>query len=67
MDARTVPSSVSHTSTYALEDLDGELIKGKFYRFEIQKVDVYREGHFAIHKIQKTKRGADGKISYFVS
>jgi len=53
--------------TYALKDLDGEPIKGKFYRFEIQKVDVDCDGHFAVDKILKTKRGVDGKISYFVS
>jgi len=45
----------------------GEPIKGKFYRFEIQKVDDNRDGHFAIDKILKAKRGADSKVSHFVS
>jgi len=31
------------------------------------KVHVDRDGNFAIDKILKTKRGSDGKISYFVS
>ena len=53
--------------TYALKDMAGEPIKGKFYRFEIQKVDDNRDNHFAIDKILKTKRGADGKINYYVS
>jgi len=34
--------------TYALKDMAGEPIKGKFYRFEIQKVDDNRDDHFAI-------------------
>ena len=52
--------------TYALKDMAGEPIKGKFYRFEIQKVEDNRDNHFAIDKILKTKRGADGKINYYV-
>jgi len=53
--------------TYGLKDMQNESIKGKFYHFELQKVDVARDQHFAIDKILKTKRGADGKISYYVS
>ena len=53
--------------TYALKDMAGEPIKGKLYRFEIQKVDDNRNNHFAIDRILKTKRGTDGKINYYVS
>ena len=53
--------------TYALKDMAGEPIKDKFYRFEIQKVDDNRDDHFAIDKILKTKRGAEGKVRHFVS
>ena len=53
--------------TYGLKDVQGETIKGKFYREELQKVEVTRDEHFAIDKILKTKRKADGKVSYYVS
>ena len=51
--------------TYTLSDLMDEPIKGKFYEAELQKVSP-RE-HFTIDKILKTRRGADGKIAYYVS
>jgi len=53
--------------TYGLKDMQGETIKGKFYRDELQKVDVTGGEHFAIDKILKTKRKANGKVSYYVS
>ena len=53
--------------TYTLEDLSGEPIKGKFYEQEIQKVANGRDRHFVIDKILKTRRGTDGKVSYYVS
>ena len=51
--------------TYTLSDLMDEPIKGKFYEPELQKVTP-RE-RFAIDRILKTRRGADGKIAYYVS
>ena len=52
--------------TYELKDLAGELIKGRFYEPEIQKVLKSDEEHFDIDRILKTrKRG--GKIQYLVS
>ena len=54
-------------STYALKDMSGESIKGKFYEQELQKVTQRRDAHFHIDKILKTRRGADGKVRYFVS
>ena len=53
--------------TYALEDVSGESIKGKFYEPELQRVTQSPDQHFAIDKILKTRRGADGKVSYYVS
>jgi len=55
--------------TYTLSDLLEEPIKGKFYEPELQKVarNVDDEQHFAIDKILKTRRDADGKIRYYVS
>lgn len=62
-------SSQLHTVpiTYTLEDMDGEPIKGKFYEPELQKVAYDRDNRFVVDKILKTRRGADGKISYYVS
>ena len=52
--------------TYELRDLAGELIKGRFYEPEIQKVLKSDNERFDIDKILKTrKRG--GKIEYLVS
>ena len=52
--------------TYELRDLSGELIKGRFYEPEIQKVLKSDKEHFDIDRILKTrKRG--GKIQYLVS
>ena len=53
--------------TYALEDMSGESIKGKFYEPELQKVAHGLDDHFVIDKILKTRRGADGKVRYYVS
>ena len=52
--------------TYQLRDLAGELIKGRFYEYEVQKVVKSDAEHFDIDRILKTrKRG--GKIQYLVS
>ena len=53
--------------TSGLKDMQGEAIKGKSYREELQKVEVTRGEHFAIDKILKTERKADGKVSYYIS
>ena len=52
--------------TYELRDLSGELIKGRFYEPEIQKVLKSDDENFDVDRILKTrKRG--GKIEYLVS
>jgi len=52
--------------TYELRDLAGELIKGKFYEYEVQKVLKSDAERFDIDRILKTrKRG--GKVQYLVS
>jgi hypothetical protein len=48
--------------TYGLTDYDGEDIKGKFYKEELQK--VVKEA-FRIENVIKTRRRA-GKTEYFV-
>jgi len=50
--------------TYGIKDLAGELIKGKFYEPEIQKV-ADGDRVYIVEKILKTRRKA-GKIEYFV-
>ena len=51
--------------TYRLKDLAGELIKGKFYEPEIQKVIKRDDEQFDVEKILKTRKRA-GKIEYYV-
>jgi len=52
--------------TYELRDLAGDLIKGRFYEPEVQKVTKSDREHFDVDRILKTrKRG--GKIQYLVS
>ena len=52
--------------TYELRDPAGELIKGRFYEYKVQKVLKSDDEHFDIDRILKTrKRG--GKIQYLVS
>ena len=52
--------------TYELRDLASELIKGRFYEPEVQKVLKSGDEHFDVDRILKTrKRG--GKIQYLVS
>lgn len=50
--------------TYGIQDLSGEDIKGKFYEFELQKVNK-RDDVYIVEKILKTRKRA-GKIEYFV-
>ena len=56
---RTVPV------TYRLKDLAGDIIKGKFYEPEIQKVIKDDDEQFDVEKILKTRRRA-GKVEYLV-
>lgn len=50
--------------TYRLKDLAGDVIKGKFYEPEIQKV-VKDDEYFDVEKILKTRKRA-GRIEYLV-
>jgi len=51
--------------TYAIQDYDGEIIAGKFYAEELQKVLKDKDDTYKIEEIIKTrKRG--GKTEYFV-
>ena len=52
--------------TYELKDLAGELIKGRFYETEVQKVAKSDSEHFDIEQILKTRKRS-GKIQYLVS
>jgi len=51
--------------TYRLKDLAGEVIKGRFYGPEIQKVVKDDNERFDVEKILKTRKRA-GKIEYYV-
>ena len=42
--------------TYELRDLAGELIKGRFYEYEVQKVVKSDTEHFDIDRILKTRK-----------
>jgi len=51
--------------TYRLKDLADDVIKGKFYESEIQKVVKDDNDYFDVEKILKTRRRG-GKIEYLV-
>jgi Integrase core domain/Chromo (CHRromatin Organisation MOdifier) domain len=51
--------------TYALEDLAGEPIKGKFYEQEVQKVLKTDDETFDVERIVRTRKRA-GKVEYLV-
>ena len=51
--------------TYAVSDASGEPIKGRFYEWELQKVDKPVDGYYVIEKILKTRR-LSGRVEYFV-
>jgi len=51
--------------TYRLKDLADDIIKGKFYESEIQKVVKDDNDYFDVEKILKTRRRR-GKIEYLV-
>ena len=52
--------------TYEVRDLDGEVIKGRFYEAEIQKVLKSDDERLDIDRIIKTRK-RDGKIQYLVA
>jgi len=52
--------------TYEVKDLDGELIKGRFYKLELQKILQSDSERFTIDRILKTRK-RNGKIEYLVS
>lgn len=49
---------------YKLKDLSGEVIKGTFYKQELQKVSD--SGFYPVEKILRRRRKRNGKIEYFV-
>jgi len=51
--------------TYRLKDLAGDVIKGRFYGPEIQKVVKADNERFDVEKILKTRKRA-GKVEYYV-
>ena len=51
--------------TYSIKDLAGELIKGKFYEQELQKVIKTLEDEYIVEKVLKTRR-RNGQIEHFV-
>ena len=51
--------------TYGVKDLADEIVRGRFYEPELQKIVVKEDCAFKVDKILKTRRRA-GKIQYFV-
>ena len=51
--------------TYVIKDLKGEILEGKFYEEEIQKVIKYSSDYWKVEKILKT-RGKGANKEYFV-
>ena len=52
--------------TYALNDLMGEEITGRFYEDEIQPVTKEDDGEYIIERVLKTRRDKNGKIQHLV-
>ena len=53
--------------TYKIKDYDGEVIEGKFYTQELQKINKRSgEATFKVDKILKTRK-VGGKTEYLVS
>lgn len=62
---RVVDRMKTDPVTYHVADLNGEVIKGRFYEPELQKVEKPKDEFYRVEKILKTrKRG--GKVEYFV-
>ena len=52
--------------TYGLVDAVREPIKGRFYRFELQKVEKPSDDYYSVEKILKTRELPGGRVQYFV-
>jgi hypothetical protein len=57
---------LTNPPTFAIKDLENELIEGKFYENELQKIYKYDEV-FKINQILKTRKLKNGKKEYFVN
>ncbi|GFR05699.1 uncharacterized protein TNCT_728271 [Trichonephila clavata] len=55
----------SHPTTFELQDLKSEAIKGRFYAEELQKISKRSDDYWSIEKVLKTK-GIDRKKEYYV-
>ena len=57
---------MSNQITYSLEDLDGEVIEGKYYDKELQKVYISKDAPLKVDQILKTRKNKKIK-EYLVS
>ena len=57
---------VNENPTYVIKDLNDEIILGKFYENELQKVTINKDKQYEIDQILKTRK-IDNKKEYFVS
>ncbi|GBN83736.1 hypothetical protein AVEN_265745-1 [Araneus ventricosus] len=55
----------SHPTTFELQDLKSEAIKGRFYAEELQKISKRSDDYWLIEKVLKTK-GRGPKKEYYV-
>ncbi|GFR25040.1 uncharacterized transposon-derived protein F54H12.3 [Trichonephila clavata] len=55
----------SHPTTFELQDLKSETIKGRFYAEELQKISKRSDDYWHVEKILKTK-GRGSKKEYYV-
>ncbi|GFR12784.1 chromo domain-containing protein [Trichonephila clavata] len=55
----------SHPTTFELQDLKSEAIKGRFYAEELQKISKRSDDYWRIEKVLKTK-GIGRKKEYYV-
>ncbi|GBM28021.1 hypothetical protein AVEN_27414-1 [Araneus ventricosus] len=55
----------SHPTTFELQDLKSEAIKGRFYAEELQKISKRSDNYWLIEKVLKTK-GRGRKKEYYV-
>ncbi|GFQ87533.1 chromo domain-containing protein [Trichonephila clavata] len=55
----------SHPTTFELQDLKSETIKGRFYAEELQKISKRSDDYWHVEKVLKTK-GRGSKKEYYV-
>ena len=55
----------SNPPTYSITDLAGEIIKGRFYEQELQKVFKSEEDEYIVEKVLKTRK-RNGRLEHFV-